>query len=75
MASNTHTLHDIINPPEHNKNLNIYDSSIIHGCMNTRKGKAKFKTFRILLESEYRSTIVMVIIFNKLYPKKDSLIK
>ena len=35
-------LHDIINPPKRAKNLNINFYPIIHGCMNNRKGKAKF---------------------------------
>ena len=35
-------LHDILNPTKHNKNRNIYYSPIIHECMNTQKGKAKF---------------------------------
>ena len=38
-------LHDIINPPKHNKVLNRHHSPIIHGCVNTRKGTVKFKTF------------------------------
>ena len=38
-------LHDIINPPKHAKILNIHYSPILHGWMNTRKGRAKFKDF------------------------------
>ena len=38
-------LHDIINPPKRTKNLNSHYSTIIHVCMNTRKGKVKFKNF------------------------------
>ena len=38
-------LHDIINPPKPTKYLNSHYSPILHGCMNTRKGKAKFKKF------------------------------
>ena len=34
-------LHDIINPPKCAKNINIHYSPILHGCMNTKKGKAK----------------------------------
>ena len=52
-------LHDIINPPKRAKNLNNHYSHIIHGCMNTRKGKAKFKNFRIILYSGFSSTILM----------------
>ena len=38
-------LHEIINPPKCDNNLNGNYSPILHGFMNTRKGKAKFKTF------------------------------
>ena len=38
-------LHDIINPPKHAKILNIHYWTILHGCMNNRKDKAKFKNF------------------------------
>ena len=53
-------LHDIINHTKHAKILNIHYSPILHVCMNTRKGKAKFKNFRILLDSGCNSTIAMV---------------
>ena len=52
-------LHDIINPPKRAKILNIHYSHILHGCMNTRKGKEKFKNFPIILENGCTSTIVM----------------
>ena len=42
-------LHDIINPPKRTKKLNNHYSPILHGCMNTRKVKDKFKDFLILL--------------------------
>ena len=45
-------LHDTINPLKRAKALNIHYSPIIHGWVNTRKGKAKFKNFRILLYRE-----------------------
>ena len=38
-------LHDIINPLKRAKKLNSHYSPILHGCMNTRKGKAKFEKF------------------------------
>ena len=50
-------LHDIINPSKRDKNINIHYSHILHGCMNTRKGRAKFKNFQILLSSGCSSTI------------------
>ena len=43
--------------------------------MNNRKGKAKFKKFRILLESGCISTVVMGRLIEKLHPKKDAPIK
>ena len=52
-------LHDIINPPKRTKKLNIHYSPILHGCMNTRKGRAKFKNFRILLDSGCSSAILI----------------
>ena len=39
--------HDIINPTKRAKKLNRHYSPILHGCMNTRKGKAKFKNFAL----------------------------
>ena len=38
-------LHDIINPPKRAKILNIHYSPILHGCMNTIKGREKLKKF------------------------------
>ena len=38
-------LHDIINPPKQAKKLNSHYSPILHAFMNTRKSKAKLKTF------------------------------
>ena len=34
-------LHDIINTPKRAKKINSHYSPILHGCINTRKGKAK----------------------------------
>ena len=63
-------LHDIVNPPKRTKKLNIHYSTIIHGCMNTRKGKARFKKFRILLDSGFSPTTVMGRPFEKLILEK-----
>ena len=65
-------LHDIINPPKRAKNLNSRYAPILHGCINTRKDKAKFKNFRVLLDSGCSSTIVMGRLVEKLYPGKYS---
>ena len=52
-------IHYIINPPKCAKTLNSRYYPILHGCMNTRKGKAKFKNFCILLDNECSSMIIM----------------
>ena len=59
-------LHNIINPPKRAKILNRHYSPILHICMNTRKGKAKFKNFCILLDSGCSSTILMISLVKKL---------
>ena len=51
IISECNLLHDIINPLKRAKNLNSNYSPILHGCMNTRKGKEEFKNFCILLGS------------------------
>ena len=40
--------------------------------MNTQKGRAKFKKFRILLDSGYSSTLVTRRLITELKPKEDS---
>ena len=65
-------LHDIANHPKRAKNANSHYYPIIHGCMNNRKGKAKFKNFHILLENVFSSTIVMGRLFEKIFPEKDT---
>ena len=35
-------LHDIIDPPKRDKNLNSHYSPILQGRMNIRRGKSKF---------------------------------
>ena len=39
--------------------------------MNTRKGKANFKNFRILLDSGFSSSILMRILIDNFNLKKD----
>ena len=51
-------LHDKINNYICTKNINIYDYPFIHGCMNTCRGRAKFKDFGILLDSGCIYTII-----------------
>ena len=68
-------LHDILNPSKHTKSLNIHCSPIIHGCMNTQRGRAKFKNFQIFLDSGYSSTILTRRPIKKLNPKEDNVMK
>ena len=52
-------LHDILNTSKRTKILNIHYSTILHGCMDKRKGREKFKNFQILLGSGCSYNIVM----------------
>ena len=62
-------LHGIINPRKRTKNLSIHYSPIIHGFIISRKGRANFNTFQILLESGCISIIIIVSLVEKLYPE------
>ena len=44
-------LHDIINPSKCAKNSNIHYYHILNGCINTRRGREKFKNLKIILYS------------------------
>ena len=66
-------LHDIINPPKHTKFLKRHYYPILHGCMNTRKGRAKFKNFCILLDSGCIYIIIIGRIVGKLSPEKHAV--
>ena len=69
--SECNLLHNIINPPKRTNFFNRYYSPILHGCMNTKHGKAKLNNFLILLESGCSSTILtgrLVKIY--IYPEK-----
>ena len=70
--SECNLLHDITNPPKQAKYLNRHYSPIIHGCINTRKGKPKFKRKNcILLDSGFSSTVVMEILVKRLGLEED----
>ena len=69
--SELNLLHYIINTTKRTKTFNIHYSPIIQGFMNTRKGKARFKNFLILLYSGCSSTIIMGRLINKPTHKKD----
>ena len=68
-------IHDIRNPYKLIKILNSHQSPILHGCMNIRKCRAKFKNFHILLDSRCSSTIIMIRIITKLNTKLDTMMQ
>ena len=43
--SECNLLHCVIIPTKNCKNINIHYSPILHGLMNTRKGRSKFNNF------------------------------
>ena len=43
--------HGILNPSKPTKDVNSHYYPFLHVCMNTIKGKEKFKYFRILLDN------------------------
>ena len=69
------SLHDIINPPKRAKNIDRHYYPILHVCINTRKGRERFKNFQILLDSGCSYTITMIMIVGKLHPEKDSVMQ
>ena len=73
--SECNLLHGVLDPSKLTKNINIYHSPILRVCMNTCRGKAKFKNFRILLVSGFSSTIVMRSLLDKLKAKKGGVVK
>ena len=68
-------IYDIINPIKRANKLNSHYSHILHVCMNTRKGKAKFKNLHMLLYSGCTSNILMGRIVKKLASEKYSLMQ
>ena len=64
-------LHDVLNHTRCNKTFNSHYCTIIHGCMNTWKGRSKYKNFRNILDSGCSSTIVMGRLITKLNSKKS----
>ena len=55
--------------------MNINYSPILHRCMNTRRGKSKFKNFWILLDSVCSSLIAMVRLIKKLKTKEGTVMQ
>ena len=63
-------LYDIINPPKQAKYLYNNYSPILHECMKTKKVRAKFNNFQILLDSRFSSTILIRRLVEKYSLKK-----
>ena len=64
-------LYDILNPSKRTKIINTHYYPILYGWMNTRRGRSKFKSFQILLDSRCSSTIVMKSLITKRNPKEE----
>ena len=73
--SECNLLHDIINPHKRAKKLKSDYSPILHGCMNTRKGRLKFKNFRIILDSGCVSTLVIGSLVEKICLEQDDVMQ
>ena len=71
--SECNLLYDSINTPKRAKNIDTHHSPILHGLMNTIKGRAEFKNLQIILDSEFSYTIVLIRLVEKLYHKKDAV--
>ena len=55
--------------------MNIHYSPILHGCMNTRRDKARLKCFQILLDSGCIFTTVTRRLIKKSKTKEDVVMK
>ena len=68
-------LYGILNYFKSTKNINVHYSPILHGCMDTRRGKANLKNFRTLLGSGCSYNILRRGLINKLKTKKYVMMK
>ena len=68
-------LNAILNLSKLTKKIDIHYYPILHGCMDTRRGKLIFRNFRILLNSRYWYIIVMIILIANLKTKEDAVMK
>ena len=66
-------IHDILKSYKCTKNINIYYTPILHGCVNTLRGKATSVVFLILLYSICSSTVVIRMSITKIKTKKIML--
>ena len=62
-------LYDILNTYKITKNITSHYDPILHECINTHKGKAKFNHFRILLDIGCSYIILMRRLITKLKNK------
>ena len=68
-------LHDIPNTFKHSKNINSHYSPIMNGCMNTFRGKEKFKMSLVLLDIVYISDIGTRRLMKRLKTKEDDVMQ
>ena len=68
-------INDMLNPSKHTKFLNSHQSTILHGCMNTRKDREKCNNFHILMDSRRSSTIIMRRLITKINPKRYAVMQ
>ena len=69
IISEYNLLSDILNTFKWTKNIIIHYYPILHGCMNTRRGRAKYRIFWILLDSWCISTTVIIRLTKFKYSK------
>ena len=68
-------IQDLLNPYKRNNILNSHHYRILHGCMNTRKGRSRFNNYCILLDSRCSSMIVIRGLKTKVNPIRDTVIQ
>ena len=68
-------LHDILNTSEHTQNIKSHHFPILHGYMNTCRGRAKFQKFRIFLDNGCISKIIMRTLITTLKTKDDYMMQ
>ena len=64
-----------MNPSKRAKNTNSRCYTILHGCMNTRRGRAKYIYIWVLLDSGCSSMIVMRRLMPRLKKTKDDIMQ
>ena len=59
-------LHCELNPSKYIQNTNYHYFPILYGCINTRRGKVKYKNFQILSDNGCISVVVIKKLMQKL---------